>query len=251
MLKELIPLTAATIGTEEQKAVDARALHEFLEVKSEFRNWIKNRIDGVGFEEGKDYVTIGKNLPNGGKSKEYYVSVGMAKELAMLERNEKGKQARLYFIECEKIAKQATAPALPNYAEALRQLADKVEQNAALKKQIEADAPKVSAYNDLVDDKGLYTATAVAKTLTISRNELFTWAANNRVIYKQGKTWLPYATWVDKKWAQLKVTEGNNKTTGEAFSSQRLRFTASGIFQIHKLMKAQNIKVPEQLDLEI
>ena len=143
------------------------------------------------------------------------------------------------------------APALPNYAEALRQLADKVEQNAELKKQIEADAPKVSAYDALVDDKGLFTATAVAKVLNMNRNDFFTWAANNRAIYKQGKTWLPYATWVDKKWAQLKVTEGNNKTTGEAFSSQRLRFTAAGIFQIHKLMKAQNLKVPEQLDLEI
>lgn len=250
-MTELIPLTVATIGTEEQKTVNARELHAFLEVKSEFRNWIKNRIDGVGFEEGKDYVTIGKNLPNGGKSKEYYVSVGMAKELAMLERNDKGKQARLYFIECEKIAKQEAAPALPNYAEALRQLADKVEQNTVLQKQIEADAPKVSAYDDLIDDKGLFTATATAKILNMGRNDLFTWAANNRVIYKQGKTWLPYATWVDKKLAQLKVTEGNNKTTGEAFSSQRLRFTTAGILQIHKLMKAQNLKVPEQLGLEI
>lgn len=250
-MTELIPLTTATIGTKEQKTVNARELHAFLEVKSEFRNWIKNRIDGVGFTEGTDYVTIGKNLPNGGKSKEYYVSVSMAKELAMLERNEKGKQARLYFIECEKIAKQAAAPALPNYAEALRQLADKVEQNAELKKQIEADAPKVSAYDDLIDDKGLFTATAAAKILNMGRNDLFTWATNNRVIYKQGKTWLPYATWVDKKWAQLKVTEGNNKTTGEAFSSQRLRFTTAGILQIHKLMKVQNLTVPEQLDLEI
>ena len=175
----------------------------------------------------------------------------MAKELAMLERNDKGKQARLYFIECEKVAKQAAAPILPNYAEALRQLADKVEQNTVLQKQIESDAPKVSAYDDLIDDKGLFTATATAKILNMGRNDLFTWAANNRVIYKQGKTWLPYATWVDKKLAQLKVTEGNNKTTGEAFSSHRLRFTTAGILQIHKLMKAQNLKVPEQLGLEI
>lgn len=85
----------------------------------------------------------------------------------------------------------------------------------------------------------------------MGRNDLFTWAANNRVIYKQGKTWLPYATRVDKKWSQLKVTEWNNKTAGEDFSSQRLRFTAAGIFQIHKLMKAQNLKVLEQLGLEI
>lgn len=251
MLKEIIPLTAATIGTEEQKTVDARALHEFLGVKSRFNDWIANRIKKYDLSEGVDFVSLTKNLVNGGTQKEVFLSLSTAKELAMVENNERGKQARLYFIECEKIAKQTTAPALPNYAEALRQLADELEQNAVLQKQIEADAPKVSAYNNLVDDKGLYTATAVAKIFNMGRNELFTWAANNHVIYKQGKTWLPYATWINKRWAALKVTEGNNKTTGEAFSSQRLRFTASGIFQMHKSMKAQNIKVPEQLDLEI
>lgn len=134
---------------------------------------------------------------------------------------------------------------------ALRLAADQMDKNAALQKQIEADAPKVSAYNDLVDDKGLFTLTAVAKILQMKRNELLTWAANNRAIYKQGKTWLPYAPWTEKKWAQVKIDEGNNKTTGDPYSSKTLRFTTSGVFQIHKLMKAQNLKVPEQLDLEI
>lgn len=135
--------------------------------------------------------------------------------------------------------------------DALRLAADQMDKNAALQKQIEADAPKVSAYNDLVDDKCLFTLTAVAKILQMKRNELLTWAANNRAIYKQGKTWLPYAPWTEKKWAQVKIDEGNNKTTGDPYSSKTLRFTTAGVFQIHKLMKAQNLKVPEQLDLEI
>lgn len=157
------------------------------------------------------------------------------------------------FRDCrDELAKtKAAAPALPSYPEALRQLADSLDKNAALQKQIEADAPKVSAYNDLVDDSGLYTATAVAKILNLKRNDLLTWAANNKAIYKQGKTWLPYAPWVDKKWSQVKIDEGNNKTTGDPYSSKTLRFTTAGVFQIHKLMKAQNIKVPEQLDLNI
>lgn len=251
MLKELIPLTVSALGNEEQRTVNARDLHAFLEVKTRFNDWIERRIADFGFVESVDFVSVTQKRVTGGTQTDYFLSLSMAKEIAMVERNAKGKQARLYFIECEKIAKAKAAPALPNYAEALRQLADKVEQNAVLQKQIEADAPKVSAYDNLVDDKGLYTATAVAKIFNMGRNELFTWAANNHVIYKQGKTWLPYATWINKRWAALKVTEGNNKTTGEAFSSQRLRFTASGIFQMHKSMKAQNIKVPEQLDLNI
>ena len=59
--------------------------------------------------------------------------------------------------------------------EALRLAADQMDKNAALQKQIEADAPKVSAYDDLVDDTGLFTATAVAKILHMKRCDLFTW----------------------------------------------------------------------------
>jgi phage anti-repressor protein len=85
--------------------VDARELHDFLEVKSEFRNWIKNRIEEYGFVENEDFTPFGKNLPKpeGGRpSKEYAIKLDMAKELAMVERNDKGREARRYFIAVEK-----------------------------------------------------------------------------------------------------------------------------------------------------
>lgn len=135
--------------------------------------------------------------------------------------------------------------------EALRLAADQMDKNAALQKQIEADAPKVSAYDDLVDDTGLFTATAVAKILHMKRCDLFTWLKRNQVAYQQGKDWLPYSTWEKKQWAVVKIRELDNKKTGEPITSRRLRFTAAGIFQMHKMMQAQKINVPEQLDLDI
>jgi len=90
--------------------VSARQLHSFLEVGKVFGAWIQDRIASFGFVEGQDFVMIdGLSLPNlgGAKSriqttKEYYLSIDMAKELSMVERNEKGKQARRYFINCER-----------------------------------------------------------------------------------------------------------------------------------------------------
>lgn len=89
------------IGGKTIQTVNARDLHEFLGVKSEFRNWIKNRIDDYDFYDGSDFTTTVKKY-RGGERKDYFVTLSMAKELCMVERNEKGKQARKYFIECER-----------------------------------------------------------------------------------------------------------------------------------------------------
>lgn len=103
-MNELFNLRPVEIAGNQIRAVDARELHTFLEVGRDFSTWIKDRIDQGLFVEGKDYVVfpgIGENPQGGRPSKEYGLSISMAKELSMLERNEQGKLARQYFIECE------------------------------------------------------------------------------------------------------------------------------------------------------
>lgn len=98
-----------------QRAVSARELHQFLEVGRDFSNWIKDRIEDYGFVENQDFVVFakfGENSNGGRPLKEYAISIDMAKELSMVERNEKGKLARLYFIEMEKKAKEPQANAI-------------------------------------------------------------------------------------------------------------------------------------------
>jgi phage anti-repressor protein len=84
-------------------------LLSFLEVGKHFASWIQDRIAPFDLAEGQDSVIAdGLIFPDSGKStagrqlKEYFLIIDMAKELSMVERNEKGKQARRYFIECEK-----------------------------------------------------------------------------------------------------------------------------------------------------
>ncbi len=87
--------------------MDARELHAWLEVGTKFADWIKERIGEYGFLEGRDFLiseNAGIKVGRGGdrKSKTYHLTLDMAKELSMVERNEKGKEARAYFIKCEK-----------------------------------------------------------------------------------------------------------------------------------------------------
>ncbi|WP_112068364.1 antA/AntB antirepressor family protein [Herbaspirillum rubrisubalbicans] len=100
------------------QTVNARDLHEFLQVGKDFSTWIKDRIVKYGFVLDQDFTLETNDSPVSGNQKgrggdrrsvQYHLSLDMAKELAMVERNEKGKQARLYFIECERKAKAQTS----------------------------------------------------------------------------------------------------------------------------------------------
>ncbi|RTI81270.1 phage antirepressor Ant [Campylobacter jejuni] len=89
--------------TELQGAFPANVkfLFYFLEIDTKFSDWINRRISNYSFIENQDYVI--KEVFTGRRPrKEYYVTLDMAKELCMVENNEKGRQARRYFIECEK-----------------------------------------------------------------------------------------------------------------------------------------------------
>ena len=113
MTNPLVSVIRHKIGTEEEvNAVNARDLWSELESKQEFSTWIKKRIDDYDFTQGVDFSQADKFIAVGNSSAkrkitEYIISLDMAKELAMVERNEKGKQARRYFIECEKKSKVA------------------------------------------------------------------------------------------------------------------------------------------------
>lgn len=81
--------------------VSARLLHEKLDIETRFNDWIKNMID-YGFEEKKDFYSFFSKSTGGRPSKEYVLTLDMAKEICMIQRSEIGRQFRQYFIKCEK-----------------------------------------------------------------------------------------------------------------------------------------------------
>jgi phage anti-repressor protein len=101
-VSNVIPVFQGRITSEQEHLVDARNLHGFLEVGRDFSSWIKGRIEQYGFIEGEDFSPVVGKSSGGRPSIEYHLTLDMAKELAMVENNKKGKQARRYFIACEK-----------------------------------------------------------------------------------------------------------------------------------------------------
>jgi len=113
---DLIDPREARIGGDVIQTVSARDLHAFLKVGKVFAAWINERIEAYGFSENVDYVVFSEtgNNPHGGRpAKEYAITIDMAKELSMVERNEQGQKARRHFIACEKKLKELTAPKQP------------------------------------------------------------------------------------------------------------------------------------------
>lgn len=147
---ELIPVTEH----EGKAAVSLRDLHDFLEVSTRFNDWAPRMFD-YGFVKGQDYVEVllknEQNSFGGRPAKNWAVSLDMAKELSMIQRTERGKQARQYFIEVEKRAARP-APAKPSGAELLAMAVIEAQTMLAEReKQIEQLTPKAD-YADMVSE---------------------------------------------------------------------------------------------------
>ncbi|EAW4991463.1 phage antirepressor Ant [Salmonella enterica] len=124
MATQLIPVFNGTINNESTLLCNARDLHEFLEVGKDFSTWIRTRITEYGFVENQDFILLPKNgeqkIGRGGHNrKDYHLALDTAKELAMVERNEQGRQVRRYFIECEKKLHQQSSIILAPHRECL------------------------------------------------------------------------------------------------------------------------------------
>ena len=184
-----------------KKAVSARDLHAFLESKQDFSTWIKNRIEKYDLVENVDYVTAPQiyGTANGGHSTrlEYALTIDAAKELSMVEGNEKGKQARKYFIACEQKLKelQPKQYQLPQtYLEALKALVVSEEEKQQLALENKMMKPKADYFDNLVDRNLLTNIRDTAKQIHIPQNKFVSLLLENKFVYRDAKRKLkPYA----------------------------------------------------------
>lgn len=102
---DLVPVYETSTG---EKVVYGSELHEVLGVKSRYREWIDRRLLDIDAVENEDFQAAEFSAPSGQTKKDHIIKLDTAKEMAMLERNEKGKQVRRYFIQVEKKYKAAS-----------------------------------------------------------------------------------------------------------------------------------------------
>ncbi|EMR04445.1 antA/AntB antirepressor family protein [Cesiribacter andamanensis] len=188
-MKTLTPTTLtptnALINVDQQKqTVDARELHSFLEVGKHFSTWMPELIAKYDFQEGKDYYPeLGKITGRGRPSIEYSLTLSTAKEIAMVQNNDRGREARRYFIQCEQQLQQVKqalqAQAQPAFqipatlSEALYLAAQQAETIETQQRQLEAVKPAVESFCTFIQAGGNYDFATAAKLLGTGRTRLF------------------------------------------------------------------------------
>lgn len=240
----LITIESAEIGGQPIETVNARELHSFLEIGRDFTTWIKSRIDQYEFVESQDYI-IGQNLssPVSGSAKsraqvvsEYHLSLDMAKELSMVERNEKGKQARQYFIECERKAKQGVQSQLPQtMAEALRLAADQAERIEAQSRQIQEAAPQVAFAKAVEISHDAITVGEAAKIIGTGRTRLFSFLRRHGWVDRRNE---PYQSKITAGLLDVKVGHWEHPEEGLKENVTAL-VTGKGLIKLQKLWDAE------------
>lgn len=186
----IIPINTREDGT---VAVSGRELHKFLEVKTAYKDWFP-RMTEYGFMEGQDFSSILSESTGGRPSTDHAMTLDMAKEVSMIQRTDRGKQARQYFIEVEKQYKQG-APALTDeqiVAQALQITSAKVKE---LEAKVEADKPKVVFADAVSASKTSILVGELAKILRgkgiqIGQNRLFErLRTDGFLIRRKGSDW--------------------------------------------------------------
>lgn len=198
----------------EQPTVSGRELHQFLQVGTEYKKWFE-RMSEYGFSENTDFVKVTQKCltsATGQNMTDHQLTVPMAKEICMLQRNEKGKQARQYFIQLENAwntPEQVMARALKL---ADKQILSLRTENSRLAVQAQIMQPKADYFDELVDRNLLTNFRETAKQLGIKEKSFIYFLLEKKYIYrdKRGKL-MPYAQYVESGLFEIKE-QINEKT---------------------------------------
>ena len=226
------------VKIDKENKVNARDLHEFLEIGTHYKDWFP-RMCEYGFVEGKDFCSKMSETSNGGRPSIYHmITIEMAKEISMIQRNEKGKQARQYFIECEKKLKN-NMPQLPQtFSEALQLAADQAKKIEEQGNKLLEQQPKVDFFNAVSDSKDAIEIGNVAKMLGIKgigRNKLFEFLRDNKVLMNNNK---PYQKYVDAGYFRV-IEQKYDKPNGDTCINVKTLAYQKGIDYIRKLLNKE------------
>ncbi|MDR0711621.1 MAG: antA/AntB antirepressor family protein [Prevotellaceae bacterium] len=242
-MNELIKITER----DGKQAVSARELHAFLESKQEFAAWIKNRIEKYDLVENQDYEVFDKLIknPSGGRPlTEYALTIDAAKELSMVEGNERGKQARQYFIWCEKQKKELERKSQLDFSDpdTVLMLAqnwkEETQRRLAAEATIKANVPKVAYYDEVLSSKGYLTVNMIAAGLGISHVKLNRTLCDWGVQYKQSGVYFLFEKYRDGGYAKH-LPHPYVDSSGETKTRQHMYWTEAGKKLIHDLWRSR------------
>lgn len=227
-----------------KKAVNARALHAFLGSKRDFSNWIKDRIDKYDFIENQDYVVFnnfGEN-PKGGRPQiEYALSIGMAKELSMVEGNEKGKQARKYFIACEENRKELSRKEILMIA---LKAEEEKEKLALENKNLKAENLELQHQSEyarfVLQSKKTVLVTQIAQDYGMTAIRFNALLRDLRIQRKVNGQWILYGEYLGKGYVHS-ATHNYTHSNGSPDVSLNTEWTQKGRLFLYEELKQNGI----------
>ena len=238
-------LISITTNENDEQLVSGRELHKFLGIETKYEDWFP-RMTEYGFTESIDYHAL--KIENVVNNRTYYktdhaMKLDMAKEVSMIQRNEKGKQARQYFLEVEKawnspdmIMKRALQIADKRVITLQTENNQLQLESSVQKQQIAELQPKASYYDLVLQNKSLLSDSKIAKDFGRSAVWLNRYLHELGVQYKQGDIWLLYAKHQDKGYTQTHThvidSEKSRVTT---------KWTQKGRLFIYDLLKNKGI----------
>ena len=248
-MNELIKITER----DGKQAVSARELYAFLEIQTPFTMWAERMFE-YGFTENVDYVSLSQKSekPQGGRPQiDYALSISCAKEISMLQRNDKGKQARQYFIEAEnkyrELQKSGGFQVPTSIREALLLAAQQQEKIEEQQKQLAEQAPKVLFANAVEASQKSCLIGELAKILrqngvNIGEKRLFSWMREKGYLCSYGERYnQPTQKSMDLELFEMKKTT-ITKPSGEILVSVTSKVSGKGqVYFVNKFLKQKEL----------
>ncbi len=238
-MKDLIKIE---VNENQEPIVSGRELHKALEVETPYRIWFPRMIE-YGFSENIDFVTLEQNCtkPQGGRPKlNHAIRLDMAKEIAMIQRNDRGKEIRKYFIQVEK---DFNSPE-KIMARALKIAEGKISnlqlENTQQKQLIGELKAKVDYTDIILQNKSLVKIKAIAKDYGMSATKMNRLLHDLGVQYKEGSQWFLYAKYQSFGYTSSETITLNHRD-GTTFTKLNTKWTQKGRLFLYELLKENGI----------
>jgi len=221
-MQELIKVATNAEG---KQVVSARELYKFLEATERFSNWMERNLQ-YGFDENVDYIGCKQiNTLANQELDDFVLTLNCAKEIAMIQRSEKGKQARQYFIECEKQLMQVVIP--KTLSEALYLAAKQAETIEKQAEQLKLQEPKVEFAEQLLSATNSldFGTSCKAMNLPFGRNKMFEICRNLGFLMHNNQ---PYQSFIDNGYFTLLETSFVHPKSGDRVLTTKTMLTAKG-----------------------
>ncbi len=239
-MKDLIKIE---VNENQEPIVNGRELHEALGVRTDYKKWF-GRMCEYGFNENIDFCTVSQKCPiaNGGYQErfDHAIKLDMAKEIAMIQRNEKGKEVRKYFIQVEK---DFNSPE-KIMARALKIAEGKLNvlqlENTQQKQLIGELKPKADYLDKILQSKALVTITAIAKDYGMLAKAFNKKLYELKIQFKQGHQWFLYSDYHNCGYKHSETVEYTHND-GTKDITMNTKWTQKGRLFLYELLKKNNI----------